>query len=61
MFEIKERDLKAKQDEAKIKQLRTKSTHLEALLLQKSNEVTDWKLKWERRDAQDEKYTIQNR
>jgi hypothetical protein len=45
----------------KTKQLRTKSTHLEALLLQKTNEVTDWKLKWEKRDAQDEKYTIQNR
>ena len=58
---MKERELKTKQDEVKIKQLRAKCTHLEALILQKTNEVTDWKLKWERRDAQDDKYTIQNR
>lgn len=30
-------------------------------MLQKTNEVTDWKLKWEKRDALDEKYNIQNR
>lgn len=58
---MKEKELKQKQDETKIKQLRTKCTHFEALLQQKTNEVTDWKLKWEKRDAIDEKYTIQNK
>lgn len=44
-----------------MKQMKTKIAHSDALLQQKERDILDWRLKWEKRDALDEKYTIQNR
>jgi hypothetical protein len=45
----------------KIKELKTKVQHLDALVLQRDKEIIDWKKKWEKRDLIDDKYTIKSK